>query len=434
MLILRPIGDFFGMMLRPLVMGLLGWALPMYKEWIEWSRETGYELGEILLGILKGDSEEVALDKTNELKDKQEDGLFKSILEAITFIPNLKSDIIDFFSSMGVPEAWADPNQPDQFSKDRDMTPFLDAYAEGDPVYDMIMSNRETGQTMRQGLNQQAIDYYKDTGAWEMTSDAPYVIGTETKQGTLSKEGAEDIDMEKISDEAIAFYEEQGWVFTEGNLALKAIDDYNKTIMEDNSSWMAAVEGTTDWAGKSIIETPMWVEAADAITEAFKAALDKLQSMASRVGGGFSSGGRRGAGGQPQWAKVGGEDDDDSPYWVNDDGSLKTGNVNDSITPKDDTDSNAVGGMINEPIFGRGLRSGRKYTFGESGQEQVIPASRMLGGTSGNTNNVTVNVSVSVGNVASSVDVNQMSNTIGEQVKKKIMDELMDMQRNVGSI
>ena len=223
-------------------------------------------------------------------------------------------------------------------------------------------------------------------------------------------------------------------MFTEGNLALKAIDDYNKTIMEDNSSWMAAVEGTTDWAGKSIIETPMWVEAADAITEAFKAALDKLQSMASRVGGGFSSGGRRGAGGQPQWAKVGGEDDDDSPYWVNDDGSLKTGNVNDSITPKDDTDSNAVGGMINEPIFGRGLRSGRKYTFGESGQEQVIPASRMVGGASGNTNNVTVNVSVSVGNVASSVDVNQMSNTIGEQVKKKIMDELMDMQRNVGSI
>ena len=371
------------------------------------------------------------------MKEKQEDGLFKSILEAITFIPNLELDIKDFFSSMGVPEAWADPNQPDQFSKDRDMTPFLDAYAEGDPVYDMIMSNRETGQTMRQGLNQQAIDYYKDTGAWEMTSYAPYAIGTETKQGTLSKEGAEDIDMEKISDEAIAFYEEQGWVFEEGTIAVNALDKFISGVQENIPEWLKFPEGVTEFAELTNSERPGWEESMTGISNTLTAMWNKIQSALSSLrsfGGGGS--GRRGAGGPPIWANQDGDD-------TGGDGGDTSGGISgdtdtgDGVSEQKSNQSaigNAVGGMINEPIFGRGLRSGRKYTFGESGQEQVIPASRMVGGTSGNTNNVTVNVSVSVGNVASSVDVNQMSNTIGEQVKKKIMDELMDMQRNVGSI
>lgn len=45
----------------------------------------------------------------------------------------------------------------------------------------------------------------------------------------------------------------------------------------------------------------------------------------------------------------------------------------------------AGGGMIEEPVIGRGLKSGKSYTFGEMGSEMVTPISRM-GQSSGTSN------------------------------------------------
>ena len=53
----------------------------------------------------------------------------------------------------------------------------------------------------------------------------------------------------------------------------------------------------------------------------------------------------------------------------------------------------ASGGIIREPIKGVG-KSGQKYKFGERGSEAVIPMDRMRGGGSGVTVNVTVNGSI----------------------------------------
>jgi len=53
----------------------------------------------------------------------------------------------------------------------------------------------------------------------------------------------------------------------------------------------------------------------------------------------------------------------------------------------------ATGGIIREPIKGVG-KSGQKYMFGERGSEAVIPMDRMRGGDSGVTVNVTVNGSI----------------------------------------
>jgi hypothetical protein len=53
----------------------------------------------------------------------------------------------------------------------------------------------------------------------------------------------------------------------------------------------------------------------------------------------------------------------------------------------------ATGGIIREPIKGVG-KSGQKYKFGERGSEAVIPMDRMRGGDSGVTVNVTVNGSI----------------------------------------
>jgi hypothetical protein len=52
----------------------------------------------------------------------------------------------------------------------------------------------------------------------------------------------------------------------------------------------------------------------------------------------------------------------------------------------------AGGGMINEPIFGVGLRSGSSYEFGEGGEsEAVIPSSKLGGEGSGTVNHFHIN-------------------------------------------
>jgi len=71
----------------------------------------------------------------------------------------------------------------------------------------------------------------------------------------------------------------------------------------------------------------------------------------------------------------------------------------------------ANGGMIREPIKGVG-KSGQKYKFGERGSEAVIPMDRMRGGGSGVTVNVTVN-----GSIYSDRDMLQFQRTIMKAIE-----------------
>jgi hypothetical protein len=53
----------------------------------------------------------------------------------------------------------------------------------------------------------------------------------------------------------------------------------------------------------------------------------------------------------------------------------------------------ANGGLISEPVLGRGLRSGSNYLIGENGPEWVVPQNRMVSGSSdggGDVYNITV--------------------------------------------
>ena len=83
----------------------------------------------------------------------------------------------------------------------------------------------------------------------------------------------------------------------------------------------------------------------------------------------------------------------------------------------------AEGGIINEPIFGVG-KSGRQYLMGESGSELVLPLSKMRGGSntkSEQTVNITINAQVS--NSA------QM-----EQLIRRIKSELQKDTRRTGIV
>jgi hypothetical protein len=59
----------------------------------------------------------------------------------------------------------------------------------------------------------------------------------------------------------------------------------------------------------------------------------------------------------------------------------------------------AEGGKITEPIFGRGLRSGRGYTIGEAGPEWVVPQDKM-GNTTNNYFNLTIHSQATTEQVA----------------------------------
>ena len=75
----------------------------------------------------------------------------------------------------------------------------------------------------------------------------------------------------------------------------------------------------------------------------------------------------------------------------------------------------ATGGIIREPIKGVG-KSGQKYKFGERGSEAVIPMDRMRGGDSGVTVNVTVN-----GSIYSDRDMLKFQRTIMKAIETSSM-------------
>ena len=64
----------------------------------------------------------------------------------------------------------------------------------------------------------------------------------------------------------------------------------------------------------------------------------------------------------------------------------------------------ASGGVINEPVVGRGLNSGASYTFGEAGSEVVTPMGKSGGGT-----NITINIQNMSG---SNSDIQKLRQTI----------------------
>ena len=74
----------------------------------------------------------------------------------------------------------------------------------------------------------------------------------------------------------------------------------------------------------------------------------------------------------------------------------------------------ANGGIINEPIFGKGMNTGMNYMMGEKGPEAVTPLKK----AGGNTINISVNISGN--NISNNMDLDQL----GNQLNAKIMNQL----------
>ena len=63
----------------------------------------------------------------------------------------------------------------------------------------------------------------------------------------------------------------------------------------------------------------------------------------------------------------------------------------------------AEGGLINEPVFGLGQRSGKGYLLGEAGAEMVTPMGKNKGGA-----NYIVNLSINIDKMSKDIDLNNI--------------------------
>jgi len=80
----------------------------------------------------------------------------------------------------------------------------------------------------------------------------------------------------------------------------------------------------------------------------------------------------------------------------------------------------AKGGMINEPIKGIG-KSGTKYMFGESGSEMILPMSKMAGitGKSSTNNNSDQSITINMyGNISSEYDMQEFQRKVLQVIEK----------------
>ena len=389
MLIFRPIGDFIAAILRPLMVKLLVALYPIMLPVIKWANDYGTKIGnnlaEMITAIIDGTLwEKLGTVMHDALKDlfsfavEITEGALAPLFQAWDdYVAEVYANWSEFFTNLG--DAW---NSTMSFLQDA-----WDATAQwfSDFIIDPLSEAWDAIMEWAQWIGSSVMGFL--TSTWSKIIEWALWVG-----GTV---------MEALTTTWSAITEWALWV---GGTVMEAFNAAWNGIV-NWANWLGAtvmpalLKGwgmITNWANQvkaTIIEklTAAWdlvISTVEGIAFTLKGVVDFILSL-------FGMGG-------------------------NGDGADK---------PK----TNAVGGMIHEPVVGVGTRSGLQYMFAENGPEKISPVNQQSTTQSSNTN-VSVNVSVSVGNVSNDVDVEKMGEMVGAKVKKAILDELMDMQRSIGSI
>ena len=82
--------------------------------------------------------------------------------------------------------------------------------------------------------------------------------------------------------------------------------------------------------------------------------------------------------------------------------------------PQDQVRQNYMGGILDEPIFGRGLRSGAPYTFAEYGPEKITPMDQM------HKSGAKITVNINIENVNNAQDIDHLSDTLSGMLDMKV--------------
>jgi hypothetical protein len=378
MLILKPIGDFFGMIMRPIMILMLRkFIIPFYQSAYPWFAKTGMKLGEDITKILDA--------LTNE-QTWAGIGVATSLAIA-ALIAGGKFFTDKYFSRMGKAVATAmkttttitptpNPNPP----KPNPTTPSSSTTTpSSSPTANLKpkASTNPTANLINQGNqinNPNAITTKK-----QPTPRSNISSGTAS---TYSKNPA----VKSV----------QKFMSRIGDVWQRRPDMGIDSIKKQVNSFMSKHKGA---AGGYI----------DTIKDVLSKG--KFWAAAGKLGANVMKGGNVLWGLlQPMMEQTMGFRTDLTPEekakYYNPDGTR-----NDQYDQYGNDRMMARGGMINERVDGIGRTSGKKYTIGEAGSEMVIPMSKM--GKMGGGGSTTVNINIS--NMSGDAnDLNKLRSTILE--------------------
>lgn len=400
MFILRPIGDFVGFLLRPLILALLKFAIPFYKAF------GGANAQKAVNQLFSGDIPGLV-----ETIDEATDKAGNPLIDAITKLSGLE-DLIALFEII-------ERLGKQKYTLENLFPNFPGAGA----------SNEGTATPVDVVSLPDGYGATKGTHPWLGTGGGGPVDWMEAygKKGNLSVNLAESLKLGDSSEfkKSVNFAEETKG-FTQG------IRDVFAAMEEEDSKKM---QESMQRVGISFLEiknnAKLSGSAMESVVNLFQATLAKVKSALAafasakdnadevRAKQGIYQLNNPQAGEKPQVEK-----EEHGWLFLNPDGSIGERHVGSHVVTKRMLDAwkskgpgyrvrgFASGGFINEPIFGFGANTGQGYMLGERGPEQVTP----VGGSTGG--GITANFYV-YGNPNGS----ELERTLKPQILKWIRDE-----------
>ena len=444
MLILRPIGDFFGMLMRPiLIMLLRKFIIPFYQTVYPWflnaanqlnnSTKAIEDIGAAIVGSVEDSSKFIAAKidpvikpdiKTGSLKTGSITGLRIQSLE------EMLKPIIKKIPKIIAPTVRASVMQPPKYKMSADPVVMKPRFVKELKQLAKI----DNPKNLPVPAKKMRTPWLDNQAMVKVPSPKPIITATSKALGVALK-GIKAVDavMSLPAKAAVKL----------GQLAIKGIDSafaatnaislgtqskignaakgVTRPVMGVASSAVAKVASTTaaKMATRAIPVVGQVLLAIDGLGSA-------IQAISPDTYKGINTGVRAGGKslGIPDWLTAGAMDfigfGEESTaqqlYGLGEMGvNALTGGGGGSSNNNNGRRGNSVkmarGGMINEEIRGFG-KSGTRYTFGEAGSEMVTPMSRM-GRSSGGSDSsgVTINVTVN-GSIYSDKDMLNFQRTI----------------------
>ena len=428
MLMLRPIADFIGLILRPIMVLLLQTVIiPFYKTVYPWFQSKGLQVGKDVATIFDPNAtEEEKLAATQRL---QADilGVLQTVNPLLgTILDQLKTnddgevkiiaDISKWFEDTGNNIAAAGKYITDAFAATgawftsgikqlQDAWGRLTGWITGSLVPMLTEAWHNLVGWVTEDLIPKLTEGWENLLEWLNTFTEPlrevwdsivtsfreiFQISTleaiwEVVGNFFASLGSSVSVLLPLWNNIVEFFaklrsDAVGWVFE----AWKNVTQFFANIGSDTTSWVfEAWTNFTQFFSNIGSDVTSWVKDAwDNVTSFFmkiadmvKSIWDRLNSFWKSILGARSSGGGGGGG-------VSGYE---------------------GLTPQQKQDkyhgrnqvASATGNIITEPIVGMGLNSGRGYTFGESGSEVVTPVKDSGSGMMGGGRNIIINAQVS---------------------------------------
>lgn len=363
MLILRPIGDFIGFILRPIILAFMTTiALPFMKAMMPLVKKYGDKIGQFLVDFLKDPA--AGLQKLVDYGIPLMGQMLNEILgnfeiqKIANLIGSVISGLINAVIIAPILNAWKDIRT---WLDSYIFAPLQDAWDETVKFFEFLgasvsgtLQNAwrvliDWGNAVWAGVNNVLFD------AWNIL--VTWWAAIQSGIGVLTQSWEVFTKFFSIIASDAGGWVHQRWI---------TVTQFFSNIASDATGWLK----------------DLW----DDITGFFQAISNALSSIWAIIQAWTGGGGGGGGGGR-------------------------------STTPTQQRNpwGRQIGGIISEPILGMGLRSGHAYSFGESGPEMVTPLSKNVGRGAGGG----IKLYVTVGTIMNPTDMDMFIQKIMSALQKE---------------